>query len=657
MSLRHRITLLIVVLLTVSITGNSALLVWLGERTVLERALGDGTAIARLLANGVALSESLPGIVDAQLDRQMVAQAALAEELIDLARQQGLSNTELDTRLARVVARTGIKRILALDRNGMVVTQVTRQFEPSLSGDHEVALTRAFAQTATGKRWAQALSPLKLPGHTSRMRFAGVRAKTGDGLVVIGQGLAQSRALRHQIGPERNISAMVGAAGIQSIWIFGEREELLARSSLDRDPAARTATKPELAGVRKVIQTGDPLSLNDGDVIRVIAPVLDDDGLPMGATLVRFSTAAVHQAVRRNILVSVALTLSLLVIGVVVADRLGRRIARPIVAIADAARAVHSHAYDDGMMAPIAARGDEIGSLARDFADMAKKVLAREEELDRLVGIRTEQLNERNQELTQAMAVIQDDLEAARLLQHAILPQHFPLAPSFAGVAIMTAARHIGGDFYDFFMVDEDHLAILIADVSGKGVPAALFMAVTKTLLKASSSRRAPMAEMIGHVNDELCEQTDSGMFVSLLYAHLNTRTGALEFCNAGHPPPYLLTASDTRPLCGAKDVALGAMPALDYHSTAIQLSPGDTLFFYTDGVTEALDRGDRFYTSARLECVLHDVSGLPVEKITRGVVRDVRTFCGEREQSDDISVMALRWLGPASLHSETTLK
>ena len=175
-------------------------------------------------------------------------------------------------------------------------------------------------------------------------------------------------------------------------------------------------------------------------------------------------------------------------------------------------------------------------------------------------------------------------------------------------------------------------------------------MAVTKTLLKASSSRRLPMAQMIAHVNDELCEQTDSGMFVSLLYAHLNTRTGELELCNAGHPAPYLLKADHSiPPLTGTKDVALGAMSALDYHSITVRLDPGDALFFYTDGVTEALDRGDRFYSQARLECVLKDVGTLAVEKITRGVVRDVRTFSGEREQSDDISVMALRWMGPAN--------
>ncbi|HSI13797.1 MAG TPA: SpoIIE family protein phosphatase [Chthoniobacter sp.] len=266
----------------------------------------------------------------------------------------------------------------------------------------------------------------------------------------------------------------------------------------------------------------------------------------------------------------------------------------------------------------------------------------------------TRDLQMRMQELRYTTTVkerFEGELNAARSIQMSLVPKHFPAfpgRPEFEVHALLRPAREIGGDLYDFYFLDDEWLCFLIGDVSGKGVPAALFMAVTKTLLKASSSRNTPIHEMIAHVNDELCEQTDSGMFVSLLYAHLNTRTGEVEFCNAGHPFPYLLAADHTtRPIAGAKDVAIGAMSALDYHTTTLQLTPGDTLFFYTDGVTEAMDRSDRFYSNARLECVLNDVGTLEVEKITRGVVRDVRTFCGERDQSDDISVMALRWLGP----------
>lgn len=267
----------------------------------------------------------------------------------------------------------------------------------------------------------------------------------------------------------------------------------------------------------------------------------------------------------------------------------------------------------------------------------------------------TRELQMRMQELRYTTTVkerFEGELNAARSIQMSLVPKHFPAFPArleFQVHALLRPAREVGGDLYDFYFLDEDWLCFLIGDVSGKGVPAALFMAVTKTLLKASSSRRESIAKMIAHVNDELCEQTDSGMFVSLLYAHLNTRTGELEFCNAGHPIPYIVgTDHKVRPLTGTRDVALGAMSALDYHVTSLQLEPGDTLFIYTDGVPEAMDRSDHFYSTARLECVLNDVGSLDVEKITRGVVRDVRTFCGEREQSDDISVMALRWLGPA---------
>jgi sigma-B regulation protein RsbU (phosphoserine phosphatase) len=268
----------------------------------------------------------------------------------------------------------------------------------------------------------------------------------------------------------------------------------------------------------------------------------------------------------------------------------------------------------------------------------------------------TRDLQMRMQELRYTTTVkerFEGELNAARSIQMSLVPKSFPAFPGRAEFdihALLRPAREIGGDLYDFYFLDDDWLCFLIGDVSGKGVPAALFMAVTKTLLKASSSRRVPMAQLMAQVNDELCEQTDSGMFVSIIYGHLHTKRGELEFTNAGHPAPYLIKADGkVRPLDGEKDVALGAMTGLEYHSNRVQLASGDTLFLFTDGVPEALDRSEHFYANTRLEIVLHDLAPLPVEKMTRGVVRDVRTFCGEREQSDDISVMALRWTGVPS--------
>ncbi len=271
----------------------------------------------------------------------------------------------------------------------------------------------------------------------------------------------------------------------------------------------------------------------------------------------------------------------------------------------------------------------------------------------------TRDLQMRMQELRYTTTVkerIEGELSAARSIQMSLIPKRFPAFPERREIdlhALVKPAREVGGDFYDFHLIEDDWLCFFIGDVSGKGVPAALFMAVTKTLLKASSSKPGAAGEMLAKVNNELCDQTDSGMFVSLIYAMLDLRTGALELGNAGHPSPFILggdgvvTPMDTR-----RNVALGAIGQLDYQITHAQLAPGDALFLYTDGVTEALNSAQQFYTPARLQIALKDLATLPTEKITRGVVQDVQAFSAEREQSDDISVMAVRWLGPATAAS-----
>jgi sigma-B regulation protein RsbU (phosphoserine phosphatase) len=646
MPLRYRITLLIIVLLAVAVIGNTTLLVMLGERAILQRAESDGLAIARLLANGVGLAERLPGAVNAQIGRQMIAEAALAAELVDLAEQQGLGAVDIEQRLAEVVARTGIRRIVALDRDGTMTANVTRAFDPPLPGEQDASLAAAFAQTAPGKHWAQVLPPQKLPGHQRRMQFAGVRAPHGDGLVVIGEGIEEIRALRRQIGPERNISAMVGDAAIEGIWIFGENQELVAQSTLNGDTAAPTPL--ETARVNSVIQTGRPVADNDGDVIRVVAPVLDDDRLAIGAALIRFSTAELHAAVRQTILLSVALAVVLLGAGAILANWLGRRISQPIVAVADAARSVHNRSYNPGMLSPIGRRSDEIGSLARDFAEMAQQVLSREEELDRLVALRTQELEERNRELTQAFELIQSDLDAARSLQHAILPQQFPVARSFAGVAIMTAARHVGGDFYDFFMVDDDHLAIVIADVSGKGVPAALFMAVSRTILRAQATATPAPSECIRRANDQICTQNPMSLFITVFYGLLDVRTGAFRYVNAGHPSPVWLQRPEHNvvPLPWTEGVALGVMEDLAYREGRTVLRRGDTLVLYTDGVSEAMDDTGNEFTESRILATLAGTLDSDVAGILGRLIQNVESFVDGAPQSDDLTCVVVRYIG-----------
>jgi sigma-B regulation protein RsbU (phosphoserine phosphatase) len=647
MPLRYRITLLILILLTVSMVANTSLMVLLARRAILQREEGDGIAITRLLANGVSIAERLPDVMNDEVDRQMIAEAALAAQLVDLARQQGLSQTAINQRLAEVVSRTAIRRIVSLDHDGTIAAQAGPQYDPQMPGDKDTPLADAFAGTGPDKHWAQALPPLASAGTPRLMRYAGVRTDTGNALVVVGEGNDETRAVRREIGPERNISAMIGDAGIESIWIFGEDDNLLARAGL-ASADVTAATDAETAIVSNVIHTGRPQLINDGKLIHVVAPVLDDDRLPIGAALIRFSTAEMDQAMRHNILLSVALMLVLLLVGALASLVLGRRISKPIVAVADAANAVHTRTYDPKRLVVTARRRDELGSLARHFGEMAEQVLAREEELDRLVALRTEQLNERNQALTEAIDVIQRDLDAARSLQQAILPQHFPAGPNFNGVAIMTAALHVGGDFYDFFMVDEDHLAVVIADVSGKGVPAALFMAVSRTVLRAQAQVTPDPSECMVRVNDQMCSQNPMDLFITVFYGLLNIRTGQFDYVNAGHPPPVLLrkASREVAPLPRTDGMAVGVMDEIPYRSGRVDLEPGDALVLYTDGVSEAMDEAGLEFTDARVVEALAGEVDHDVSTILANLIDDVHLFVDGAPQSDDLTCVVMRYVG-----------
>ncbi|MDB6149996.1 MAG: protein serine/threonine phosphatase with Cache sensor [Chthoniobacter sp.] len=315
-----------------------------------------------------------------------------------------------------------------------------------------------------------------------------------------------------------------------------------------------------------------------------------------------------------------------------------RSISRPITQLAAAAQQVAKGNLDHRL--EIDAPLEEVRHLTYAFNKMTRDLQMRMQELRYTTTVKER---------------YEGELNAARQIQMSLLPKRFPPFPErreFDIHAMVRPVREVGGDFYDFYLLEDDWLCFFVGDVSGKGVPAALFMAVTKTLLKASSSRPGAGAEMLSKVNNELCAQTDGGMFVTLCYALLDLRTGALEIGNAGHYSPICLHANGTvEAMETHSNVALGASTNLEYKVSTGQLAPGDALFLFTDGVTEALSREGAFYGAARLQIVLRDLATLPVEKVTRGVIQDVRAFCADREQSDDISVLAVRWRGPTLLN------
>ncbi len=248
------------------------------------------------------------------------------------------------------------------------------------------------------------------------------------------------------------------------------------------------------------------------------------------------------------------------------------------------------------------------------------------------------------------MTVIQRDLDIASEIQLSSLPSRFPAFPErrdFDLHARMLPAREVGGDFYDFFLIDEHRLGFVLGDVSDKGVGAAMFMAVTRTMLRATALRDLPAHVCVRHVNRVLYPESLRRMFVTLVYSILDTRTGQVDYCNAGHHPPYLIRQTgEVTALERTGGLGLCLTPDFDYQSKNVKLHPGDSLLLFTDGVTEAVDSQRDQFTEERLAEHLRRLNGHTPKAMVREVLRAVEAFAAGVPQPDDITLLALRYQG-----------
>lgn len=247
---------------------------------------------------------------------------------------------------------------------------------------------------------------------------------------------------------------------------------------------------------------------------------------------------------------------------------------------------------------------------------------------------------------------IQHDLNVSREIQQAILPKIFPPfsnQPNFDIYASMVAANEVGGDFYDFFLIDKNRLGFVIGDVSGKGVSAALFMAVSRTLIRATGLKGDTVSECMRYANNLLCKESVSSMFVTVFYGILNIQTGEVEYVNAGHNPPVILSANGIRKVEMTDGMALGVLDDFKFKSKKIQMEKGDQLLLFTDGVVEAINLNEIAYGEERFINFLNQRLNLPVENIIKETFTDVNDFVAGAPQFDDITLLGLTFNGNKS--------
>jgi sigma-B regulation protein RsbU (phosphoserine phosphatase) len=316
-----------------------------------------------------------------------------------------------------------------------------------------------------------------------------------------------------------------------------------------------------------------------------------------------------------------------------VVEFIARKIAHPLRKMAEVANTIATGNLDIDV--PPVKSGDEVGQLADAFRYM-------KESLKDYIGKLTE--------TTAAKERIESELKIAHDIQMGILPKIFPAFPDrteFDIYAVIEPAKEVGGDFYDFFFIDDNHFCFVIGDVSGKGVPASLFMAVTKTLIKATASRGINPGDVLTNVNRELNNENDSCMFVTIFCGIIDIQTGLLSFANGGHNLPFI-TRRDQKAvfLEGKGGLVLGAMEPVLYETSSVQLKPGDTILMYTDGVTEAMAEAGNFYSEERLKSRIDASYGGSVQETVHAIMEGVHSFTKGAPQSDDITLLMIQYYG-----------
>ncbi|MFC1925406.1 SpoIIE family protein phosphatase [Chloroflexota bacterium] len=328
----------------------------------------------------------------------------------------------------------------------------------------------------------------------------------------------------------------------------------------------------------------------------------------------------------------IGIFLAILIVVTGLAFWLARTISKPVVALSAGVKMIGAGQLDHQVHVRT---GDEIEELAESFNKMASDLKAYIRDL---------------KDTTAAKERIESELRIATEIQISMLPRIFPPYPDrkeFDVYATMSPAKEVGGDFYDFFLVTENKFCFIIGDVCGKGVPAALFMAISKTLLKMEALAGYTPAEVLERVNNTLYPDNDSSMFFTGLCAILDTDTGELCIANGGHNPPLLRSNSNEFQFVELpRGIPVGPMPDIKYQSTCLTMSPGSVLFLYTDGVTEATNIKDELFSEARLQQSLLRLTDNNPVKLLDGAIMDIEAFVDGAEQSDDITIMVLRFNG-----------
>jgi sigma-B regulation protein RsbU (phosphoserine phosphatase) len=634
---------MVTTMLLVAIAVTSLAAAWQTRRAALNQARDDGERVATLLARGASFGRQIPNEVEQTIGEMMLVQARLTARFAAAAEAAGMSTKTINRSLYEAVDRSRSLELWVTDERGRAYLHSVPGVEFSFNPDPEQQPQAAvFWKLLTGEAQAIVEPPKVREIDDKSFKYVGVAGVDKRRIVQVGLEVGFLDAIGKRTGILALIQAMVGEGDIDAIWVLSNDLQTIAQASvLGTETSSRPSPK-ELELVGTVLASDKPVSLLDGGVLRVLAP-MREQGKPIGAAIVRLSTKSLDATLAAQARWSIGLGVSVLLLGFVASMVAAKRVTEPVLSIAAAARAMELGQGRPDSVAGLASRRDELGDLARTFRAMSTAILAREEKLDGLVRERTRELDHKHSQLVAANARIQQELAAARAFQVAILPRDLVRTPAYQVFGMMVPAREVGGDFYDHFPLPDGRLAVVIGDVSGKGVLAALFMVLARTAIRSAMMEGGSPGGTLADVNARLLMDNPLDLFVSVFCAIFDPLSGRLVYANGGHPPPLLL-GEDGVPerLASTGGVLLGILADQSFAENEVTIEPNAVLFLYSDGFTEARGYDGRMFGEAGVSHGLVGCRRKSAEDVAVRMLSTVDAFAKDTEQADDITCLAL---------------
>ena len=594
-------------------------------------------------------------VIEGILGQQMVAQATILDRFTYAAELAAWDRGEIEERLRRIVDTTVIGEIRVTDHSGAVRYSSL----PAALADGPLPHDAELSPLRDGSERVVEHPAAPRPSDDAVFKYVTLAGRDAPQFVQVGIPIEGSAGNLLYSVYQSEADVLVRSRNLEALWVVNLDRDIAAaapRPGMQTDGSVTDARaiygQRAEAIVAQAMQEGRVASeaslslLSPADRgLWVASPIINAGGIQIGGLAIAVNLDEIVETVFAEV-VSTTLIALVLLGGAGAGALWGTRwLTRPIEVIAGAAREVESgRPPDKGAMRQVAQRQDELGSLARVFNDMTVQVFMREEQLETLVSERTQELQTSNQQLRLAQEAMEQDLEMAKVVQHALVREGNVELGDFVACARMTPAQAVGGDFVDVVELSGSRLCLVLGDVSGKGVAASLFMAAAHAAINTASSAHAEIGTVVVEANNRLCSQNPMGLFVTGVVALADLETNTVDYVCAGHDSPVVVGKDgEARVIEATGGLAMGVMDGMDYDSRRITLEPGETLFLFTDGLTDAVNIEGELYGKERLDRTFVEAAALPSKELIDHVWKEIADFSAGAPVVDDMTCLVLK--------------